>query len=96
LALSVILLVVLLGLVAWGRSEKTLKGRVPGLSADGTLMWWTVVGLLLVLFGYQTFEMAGAAVAGVVVLLIFFARVPWAATEKNPGVETGAARAEAK
>ena len=82
---------VLVALV-WGigslrRAEK-LRGKVPGVSADGSLMWWTVAGLLLVLFGYEAFEAAGAALAGVAVLLVFLARVPW------PEVRAAAAKAE--
>lgn len=77
LGLAAFALTVLLWSISMLRRARPLHGRVPGLSADGSLMWWTVAGLILVLFGYQAFEMAGAALAGVVVLLIFLARVPW-------------------
>ena len=37
----------------------------------------TVGGLLLVLIAYQTFQVAGAAFAGVLVLIFFLSEMPW-------------------
>lgn len=89
LALSGLVLTMLVWGVSALRRAKAMRGKVPGLSADGSLMWWTMVGLILVLIGYQAFETAGAAVAGVFVLLVFLARVPWAAVEAKAQAGAG-------
>lgn len=41
------------------------------------LTFLLVIGALFVLFAYQAFELAGAALVGVVVLLVLFRYIPW-------------------
>ena len=36
-----------------------------------------VIALLLVLFGYQAFELAGAALVGIIVLIVVLRKIDW-------------------
>jgi hypothetical protein len=56
---------------------------IPGSARPGMLAttssWPFIlaIGVLLILFGYQAFEMAGAAVIGIFLLLILLGRIQW-------------------
>jgi hypothetical protein len=53
------------------------KRRPPRFPLQAPLVLSGAIGSLAVLFGYQTFEIAGAALAGLLVLLIVLAYLPW-------------------
>jgi hypothetical protein len=53
------------------------KARERMSTTKSTMPFLIVVGALFILFGYQAFEMAGAALVAVVLLLVLLARIPW-------------------
>jgi hypothetical protein len=69
-----LLLLVLLSLL--GVLARVVRPGPAGLTPDSALLLRAVAGLLFILFAYQAFEMAGAAFAGVVVLLLLMAWMP--------------------
>jgi hypothetical protein len=92
LAAAAFVLFLLVAFISWLRRAK--RGQVPGVSDDGSLMWWTLAGLVLILFGYQALEIAGAALAAVFVILVILARVPWQARLAAAKAEAAKAGAE--
>lgn len=71
LAASLIIMLLLIFIVRWFVSPRA--GR--RFTVQNPLMFLLVIGVLFVLFAYQAFEMAGAALVGVVVVLILFAYI---------------------
>jgi hypothetical protein len=65
------------------------KARAAGRETNSRLVVQLIAGLLVVLIAYQTFELAGAAFFGALVLLLFLWRMPWEPPEKRAEADGG-------
>lgn len=75
LTAALLLLIYLVLLIPLGLFEK--RASASGYETNRGLMLKMAGGLTLVLIAYQTFQVAGAAFVGVLVLLLFLYGMPW-------------------
>jgi len=74
LVTSFIPVLVLLLLVRWFIPRSARPGM---LAATSSWPFTVAIGVLLILFGYQAFDMAGAALLGIFLLLVLVGRIQW-------------------
>jgi len=54
-------------------------------TAQSSWPFLIVIGALFILFGYQAFEVAGAALVAIIFFLIVLARIPWPSSSGETG-----------
>jgi hypothetical protein len=85
LALTLIVLWVFYKLARPLVSRYDARAAAAGRVRDSLFLLKVVVAAVLILVAYQTFQVAGAALAGAVVLLLFLADMPWPSKPEAAG-----------